>query len=352
MTNILRHKKIASKRARKCRIPWGEEEDTAFLQLQESLASPLVLAFPDLNSTFELHTDASATGAGATLMQDVGDVPRVTAFASHRWSRTDSRRGPTERECMAILWAVDHFKPYLAGRAFRLVTDCSALTWLFRSRELCPKLHRWALRLMEYDIIMVWKSGVEHVLPDTLSRLPHSEEPQEDVDDSFPDDATSKSPSDYVEPQGPTYGVRLADLEPFSPENDVVMSADDSDALMVSALQALPFAACATVEPQETGPRRSKRSRAPSVRLRPLGEPQLPVPDVPEMVTPPRPYTPTEVDAVVAAPRVTPSSVISPADDDDVQQVLSAGGDIASPSSTELPVAEPAFREAVKRLIQ
>ncbi|CAM9490279.1 unnamed protein product, partial [Pylaiella littoralis] len=42
-------------------------------------------------------------------------------------------RVSTERECMAILWAVDHFKPYLAGRAFRLVTDCSALTWLFRS---------------------------------------------------------------------------------------------------------------------------------------------------------------------------------------------------------------------------
>eukprot|EP00903_Cladosiphon_okamuranus_P014016 g13034.t1 len=54
------------------RIPWGEEEDKAFRLLRESLASPLVLAFPDMNSTFELHTDASTAGAGATLMQQLG----------------------------------------------------------------------------------------------------------------------------------------------------------------------------------------------------------------------------------------------------------------------------------------
>eukprot|EP00903_Cladosiphon_okamuranus_P015718 g14508.t3 len=354
LTDILRNKEFASKRARKCRIPWGDKEDKAFCLLRESLASPTVLAFPDMNSTFELHTDASATGAGATLMQAVGDVPRVIAFASHRWSRTDSRRGPTERECMAILWAVDHFKHYLAGREFKLVTDCSALTWLFRSRDLCPKLHRWALRLMEYDIIMVWKAGVEHVLPDTLSRLPYSAEPQEDVDDSFPDDATSKAPSDYVGPQGPKLdGVPLADLEPFAPEEDVVMSSGVCNAPMISALEAMPFASCASLESQQEGPRRrSTRTRTPSVRLRSPGELLLPRPDLLES-SGRQPYSPTEVDSVVAAPpRPTPASVISPQDDDDVQQVLSAGGDVApSPSEEDItPAAVPAFREAVKLL--
>ena len=119
LTDILRNQEFASKLARKCRIPWGKEEDRAFMRLRESLASPLLLAFPDLDSTFELHTDASIIGAGATLMQEVGGVPRVISFASHKWSRTDSRRGPTERECRDIWWAVDPFKPYLAGRAFK-----------------------------------------------------------------------------------------------------------------------------------------------------------------------------------------------------------------------------------------
>eukprot|EP00752_Nemacystus_decipiens_P017631 g15802.t1 len=349
LTNILRHKEFASKRARKLRIPWGEDEDKAFRMLRKSLSSPLVLAFPDMNSTFELHTDASSVGAGATLMQAVGDVPRVISFASHRWSRTDSRRGPTERECMAILWAVDHFKPYLAGRPFKLVTDCSALTWLFRSRELCPKLHRWALRLMEYDIVMVWKSGVEHVLPDTLSRLPHSAAPQHDIDDSFPDDATSGAPSDYVGPRGPTLdGVPLADLETFSPdEPDVVMVTNDVDEPMIASLQALPFASCASLESQPAGLRRSGRSRAPSVRLRPPGEPPLPLPDLPVSATR-QPYSPTEVDSVLAEP-----AALDPVTDDaDVEQVLDAGGDVLSSSSGQAisSSALPAF-EAARKLL-
>eukprot|EP00752_Nemacystus_decipiens_P006240 g5628.t1 len=72
LREVLKRFEFASKRARKTRIPWGEDEDEAFRMLRESLSSPLVLAFPDMNSTFELHTDASSVGAGATLMQAVG----------------------------------------------------------------------------------------------------------------------------------------------------------------------------------------------------------------------------------------------------------------------------------------
>lgn len=100
LTNILRNKDFASKRARKLPISWGHDEENAFQAVRSALASPTVLAFPDPNNLFELHTDASTIGAGATLMQPVGSDLRVIAFASHKFSRTDARRGPTERECM------------------------------------------------------------------------------------------------------------------------------------------------------------------------------------------------------------------------------------------------------------
>ena len=154
LTNILRNKDFASKRARKSVIPWEQEQEQAFAQLKQALTSPKVLAFPDWGYTFTLHTDASSTGAEAALTQRKQNKEFVIAFASHRFSKQDARRGPTERECMAILWATKHFRQYLAGRRFILITDCSALTWLFRSRELSPKLHRWALRLVEYDIVL------------------------------------------------------------------------------------------------------------------------------------------------------------------------------------------------------
>ena len=78
---------------------------------------------------------------------------------------------------MAVLWAVEHFRYYLWGRRVTLITDCSTRTWLFKSQTLSPKLHRWALRLMEYDMDLQWKAGQNHDLPDALSRLPRFETP-------------------------------------------------------------------------------------------------------------------------------------------------------------------------------
>ena len=140
----------------------------------------------------------------------------MIAYASHRFSRTDSRSGPTERECMAVLWGVGHYRQLLAGRRFNLITDCSAPTWLFRSRNLSPKLHRWPLRLAEYDIVLRWRAGTENPMPDALSRLPlHTDTEPTDIDDSFPDDPSSSAPNQYVGPRGPTlYNIALADTPP------------------------------------------------------------------------------------------------------------------------------------------
>ena len=360
LTDILRNKTFASKQARKLSIPWEAEHDEAFRSLRATLASPSVLAFPDPNRTFELHTDASTIGAGAVLRQPVGDAPGYIAFASHRFSRTDSKRGPTERECMGILWAIDHFRPYLAGREFKLVTDCSALTWLFRSRELCPKLHRWALRLMEYDIVLEWRAGLEHVLPDAFSRLPHMPTPQDDIDDSFPDDFTSPGPADES-PQGPTLdGVRLAELPPFTADNDdkslAYASSPESAALtsdFVCTLHELPFASCAALNQDLREVRRGSRVRTPSVRLQPPGSIQLP-PQAIRAASRSREYTPTPVESILP----TPSSAALPtlkskAAVDDILKVLSAGGEVpqgALDTAATGPASASAVDEAVRIL--
>ena len=213
LTNILRNKDFATKRARKLPIPWTVEQEGAFASHNKSLASPTVLAFPDWNRPFTLQTDASSIGAGAALTQNHGSKEVAIAYASHRFSRTDSRRGPTESECMAVLWGVDHFRQFLAGRRFSPVTDCSALTWLLHSRNLSLKFHRWALRVAEYDIVLRWPAGAKNLMPDALSRLPlHTDTEPTDIDDSFPDDPSSSTPNHYVGPRGPTlHDVALAD---------------------------------------------------------------------------------------------------------------------------------------------
>lgn len=319
LTDLLRNKDFASKRARKLPIPWGDAEQSAFDTLRDELASPTVLAFPDPNNEFELHTDASAVGAGAVLMQKVGDSLRVVAFASHRFSRTDARRGPTERECMAVLWAVQHYRPYLLGRRFKLVTDCSALTWLFRSRDLCPKLHRWALRLAEHDMVLEWRAGTQHVLPDALSRLPHNPSPGADISDAFPDDATSAQPQQFVGPRGPQLdGVLLADLEAeLAPTVPVVASLRS----IPIDPTCFPFAACDSVP--ELPPRRSGRRRTPSVRLLPFKTFPPPVPFVDPRLS--QVSQPTPVDAVLPKP---PVESLRHENWGDACEVLSAGGGV------------------------
>ena len=131
LADLLRVKEFASNTACKSPIAWRSREAGDFHLLKKILISPAVLAFSDWNNTFIAQTDASSAGAEAVLMQPVGHAERVLAFASHQVSKIDFCRGPTERECMAILWAIKYFRQYVAGRGFTLVTNCSALTWLF-----------------------------------------------------------------------------------------------------------------------------------------------------------------------------------------------------------------------------
>ncbi|CAM9901154.1 unnamed protein product, partial [Sphacelaria rigidula] len=170
LTDLLRDPRFASKRARRMEIPWGDQQQQAFLDLKSALMSYPILAYPDWNERFVLHSDASEFAAGVALAQEADEREWIIEYASHRWSRADEKRSASEREVVVVLWSVERFRSYLWGREFTLVTDSSALTWLFRSQNLSPKFHRWALRLMEYDMVLKWRAGREHQLPDALSR--------------------------------------------------------------------------------------------------------------------------------------------------------------------------------------
>lgn len=218
VSDLLRDKRCQSKRARKKRIPCGKEHDQVLAALLQALISPPILAAPNWKLPFQTHTDASEMGAEAALTQSSDGSERVMSYASHRWSATDGKKSATEREVMAVLWAVVYFRPYLWGRKFTLVPDCSALTRLFRSQTLSSKLHRWALRLSEYHMDLQWRPGSRHQLPAALSTLPRFDSPSNDTDDSFPDDASRACA--YRGPGGPVLdGIPLIQLGVNAVEN-------------------------------------------------------------------------------------------------------------------------------------
>ena len=75
-------------------------------------------------------------------------------------------------ECLAVVWATTHFREYLFGTPFTLVTDHEPLKWLMQTNMPSNKLARWSLLLQEYDMKVFHKRGMLNTNADYLSRNP------------------------------------------------------------------------------------------------------------------------------------------------------------------------------------
>ena len=67
---------------------------------------------------------------------------------------------------------MEHFHVYLYGTHFTVVTDHSALQWLFKISKPTGQLYRWSVRLSVYDYQVVHRSGTKQQHVDALSRAP------------------------------------------------------------------------------------------------------------------------------------------------------------------------------------
>jgi hypothetical protein len=96
-------------------------------------------ALPDTSETSEAN------------FAEAGDREIVIAYTSKHLSEREAKWSTTEKECYAIIHAIEVFRPYLYGRSFTVFTD---------HRE--ERLQRWALKIQEYDMKIGYRPGKSH----------------------------------------------------------------------------------------------------------------------------------------------------------------------------------------------
>ena len=160
---------------------WSEDCQAAFDQLKTKLTTSPITAFPDFSQAFRLYTDASTAGLGAILAQVREGKERIICCASRALNKAEKSYPATKLECLAIVWAVAKFRPYLMAMPFEVYTDHYALQWLKTMRTGSALLHRWSAALEEYNFTVRHRPGKIQTHVDGLSHLPVDPAPPEDT---------------------------------------------------------------------------------------------------------------------------------------------------------------------------
>ena len=151
---------------------WTPECQTAFGTLKFSaLSSDDMLLYPDFQKHFLLACDASDISIGCALMQkDESGTLRPIAYSGRSLKPAETRYTILDRELLAIVFAVKHFRVYLESTKFTVYTDHAALKFLMTQKQLLQCLARWQIVLNNFDFDIVHISGSTNNIADALSR--------------------------------------------------------------------------------------------------------------------------------------------------------------------------------------
>jgi len=134
-----------------------------------------------------LMCDASNFAVGAVLAQRDGKLPHVIYYASKTLDTAQANYTTTEKELLAVVFALDKFRPYILGSKVIVYIDHATLKFLLKKEDSKPRLIRWMLLLQEFDIEILDRSGAYNLVVDYLSRIENGED-NIPIQDDFPEE--------------------------------------------------------------------------------------------------------------------------------------------------------------------
>ena len=130
-----------TKKGESIKVHWGEPQQRALDTLKALTVQP-ILKMADLSKPFTLQVDASNEGLGDVLLQDEEGKKSPIAYASRKLKPSEKSYAVIEKECLALVWAVQKFHRYLYGTAFTVETDHQPLSYLNKAKLTNSRLMR------------------------------------------------------------------------------------------------------------------------------------------------------------------------------------------------------------------
>ena len=103
--------------------------------------------------------DASDYAVGVVLGQRIGKASHVIYYASRTLNDAQRNYSTTEKEFLAIVFALEKFRSYLLGTKVIVYSDHAAIRYLMTKKKAKPRLIRWILLLSELDLEVKDKRG-------------------------------------------------------------------------------------------------------------------------------------------------------------------------------------------------
>jgi len=157
---------------------WDREQKNAFHTLKKSLSGTAHLRIPNLTCKKILKTNASDFAVGACLYQIEDEQQRLIAYWSRKLSELKKRYEVHNKELLAIVKALQDWRPYLAGteKPIQIYTDHKNLRNFATTKQLNWQQVRWAEQLADYEFQIHYKKGNENDEADALSKQPDHKE--------------------------------------------------------------------------------------------------------------------------------------------------------------------------------
>lgn len=149
---------------------WSQKHEQAFIRLKEVLTTAPILSAPDYTKPFTIETKSSSIGVSGILLQEYDGKKHVIAYMSAKLNDLQKAYHPIERECLAVIVALEKFRHYVEGNKVTVVTDHNSISWLKNCTDPTGRIARWALRLQAYDYVIKHKKFAKYEPVCVLSR--------------------------------------------------------------------------------------------------------------------------------------------------------------------------------------